>query len=205
MDDVARKRAAAVVRARAKKSSARFGTLISRRPRERGDGDVRHTHRALRHGPGPREAFAHGRGGGERQDVRARQEAGRVFLQGVPGERDLRAREAATQLQGVRRLERLRAREGAKQVQGVRGLEHLRARDAANPVQGVRGREHLRAREAAKPVQGMRGLGHLRAREAAIQLQGVPRGSQRDGSRALPPRPTQARDFGRARGRGGPG
>ena len=111
--------------------------------------------RAFRHAPGAREASALGRGGGERQDVRARQGQPRVFLQGVPGERDLRAREAATP------------------VQGVRGLGHLRAREAAKPLQGVRGREHLRAREGAKLLQGVRGLGHLRAREAAKPVQGV--------------------------------
>ena len=99
----------------------------------------------------------------------------------------------------------LRAREGAKLLQGVRGLEHLRAREAAKQVQGVRGLEHMRAREAAKQVQGVRGLRHLRAREAEIRVQGVPRSSRPGGSRAPPPRPPQARDPGRARGRRGPG
>ena len=122
---------------------------------------------ASRHGPGPREASKLGRGGGERQDVRARQGPGRVLLQRVPRERNLRAREGAKPVHGVRGLGHLRAREGASRVQGVRGLEHLRAREAAKLVQGMRGLEHLRAREAASPVQGVLGLEYLRARKEA--------------------------------------
>ena len=105
----------------------------------------------------------------------------------------------------MRGLGHLRAREAANPVQGVRGLSDLRAREASKSMQGVWGREHLRAREGAKPVQGVRGRGHLRAREASIRVQGVPRGSRRGGSHDLPPRAAQARDFGRVRGRGGPG
>ena len=56
--------------------------------------------RAVRHGPGPREATARGQGGRKRRDVRARHGLGRISLQGVPGEGDLRAREAAKPVQG---------------------------------------------------------------------------------------------------------
>ena len=125
------------------------------------------TDRAVRHAYGPREATA--RGGRKRRDVRARRGLGRISLQGVPGEGDLRAREGAKQVQGVRGLEHLRAREGAKPVQGVRGLEHLRAREAAKLLQGVRGREceHGRQRRKCKECGGSQICEHGRRRSSA--------------------------------------
>ena len=76
-----------------------------------------------RHAEESRQATALGGGEGTvSSEVPAREGRPRIPLQGMPGEGDLRAREAATQLQGVRGLSDLRAREGAIQLQGVRGL-----------------------------------------------------------------------------------